>query len=132
MLDPGFGIELFDDDNEIIKLLRTAGPHPSDSARILYNMAYEVTTGIYDHTKNSAPLSVELLKDAERYDFNSSLFKAMSRYSMQGIKEKFGLSLIEYLELPKDYINMLTEISSREITRRTKEHEDLERRLRQN
>lgn len=129
MLDPDFGWGLFEDDNEIKRLLLTAGPHPSDSARVLYNMAYEVTTGIHDHRKQSGPFAVEQLKDPERYVYNSSLFKAMNRYVLQGIKERFGLSITEYLELPKEYIGMLSELSARDESRKKLEADEVGRKL---
>lgn len=85
-------------------------------------MGYDISTGIYDHENPtvSRPLAAEAAHPAESYSENSGIFHAMARYERQGIKDKFGLSLTEYLHLPRDYIEKLSNLLIQIGTRRKK------------
>lgn len=86
---------------------------PSDAAQVMLGMAYETTYGIYDHysSADNNPLSTVAMHPAEEYKELSGLYRAIERYERQGINNRFGLSLTEYLELPRDAIAMLTDIT---------------------
>lgn len=86
---------------------------PSDSAQVMLSMAYETTYGLYDHynVSDNNPLASVAMHPAEDYSELSGLYRAIERYERQGVNNRFGLSLTEYLELPRDTIAMLTNIT---------------------
>lgn len=97
----------------IDRLMSQSEPMPSDAAQVMLSMAYETTYGIYDHynPSDNDPLAPVAMHEAEQYKELSGLYRSIERYERQGIHNRFGLSLTDYLELPRDIIAMLTDIT---------------------
>lgn len=97
--------------------------------RIVLQDVYETEFGIFDHLKNSAarPLSSVAMHPAEDINTDSLLEESIRTYVVKGIKELYGLSLIEFLELPMDIIAMLLNIASEEQSRQRTTFADVER-----
>lgn len=78
-------------------------------ATVLKSAIYETASGIFDHTSPEAnPLSSVAMHPAEKYVESSGMYDSIRKYTERGIKDRYGLSLIEYLELPREFQNMLT------------------------
>jgi hypothetical protein len=113
VLNPRFGSSLFENDTPLDRMFQSFEEQTSDAAQILLSMGYDITTKIFDHMAPAnigAPMANEMAHEEERYSSNSGLYRSMERYERQNIKEKFGLSLIEYQSLPRDYIEKLSNI----------------------
>lgn len=94
------------------RLMDTAKPMASDEAQIMTLMAYDISFNICDHQNPSTgPLAVVEMHQAEQYRNESGLYRAMDRHHRQGVYKHFGLSLLEYLSLPPEVIEMITDIS---------------------
>jgi len=93
-------------------LLIHTEPVDSDAAQVLTSMAYDSSYGIYDHydPNNNNPLEVVGMHDAEMYHKASGLYKAIERYERYDIHNRFGLSLTEYLDLPRDIIDSISDV----------------------
>lgn len=97
-------------DNYLSKVINSTNIQDSVSSGILLSIGYDVTTGVFDHRKHpNKPFAVELAHDIERYNYNSGVYSAIERYIRQNIKDKFGLSLIEYLSMPRDYLEKISQ-----------------------
>jgi len=85
----------------------------SDAAQVLTGMAYESTYELHDHytPDNSNPLDTVAMHPGETYKEFSGLYRAIERYERYGIYTNFGLSLTEYLSLPRDLIDMLSDVT---------------------
>jgi hypothetical protein len=74
----------------------------------LYDL-FETHFGIHDHSKSSKtkPLSSVALHECEDNTETSLIYKAVERYTKLKINQLFGLNLIEFLSLPKEYCEKL-------------------------
>jgi len=74
----------------------------------LYDL-FETHFGIHDHSKSSKtkPLSSVALHECEDNTETSLIYKAIERYTKLKINQLFGLNLIEFLSLPKEYCEKL-------------------------
>lgn len=90
------------------KQYKDPATHGYVEASILTSSLYETASGIYNHldvTYN--PLATVAVHPAERYLQSSGLYNAIKKYTERGIKDRYNLSLIEYLELPREIHRML-------------------------
>lgn len=92
----------------------------TDADVVLYDM-YEVTYGIFNHIgmSKSKPLSSIALHESEDNTLSSHLYEAIDTYQKNGIKEIFGISLIEYLDLPTEICIKLLESASAEYSKKS-------------
>lgn len=84
----------------------------SDEAQVLNSLLYDIAYGIHDHNSpmSTNPLASVTQHPVEDYSNYSGLYRTIERYERQKVNEVFGLSLIEYLELPRYVTDMLTTI----------------------
>lgn len=81
----------------------------SDKAQIMLMMLYDITYNIHNHHANDAgPLDVVSMHPTENYHYDTALYKTICRYALTEVKETYGLSLVEYLSMPKHIVDMIT------------------------
>lgn len=92
--------------------LQTTAELDSDAAQVLNSMVYDVSFNIHDHYSpgSTNPLNTVAMHPREEYNKNSGLFRAIERFHRQEIYDRFGLSLEAYLGLPRDVLDMITEV----------------------
>ena len=95
------------------------GHYNSIDAKVLLTAYYEQTFGVFNHfnpeLNRTRPLASVALFEEEDINSGSYLEDVIEIYITSKIKEYFGLTLIEYLELPRDQITILIEISGKKI-----------------
>lgn len=76
---------------------------------------YEISSGVFDHTGKSKtkPLSSVAMHESEDNYYTSSLYQGIELYTKLEIKEFFNMSLVEFMNLPKDIHRMVCEISAK-------------------
>jgi hypothetical protein len=76
---------------------------------------YETSYGIFDHSKKlgKRPMASVAMHESEDVNKGSFLQEAIDTFVKRNIKDTFGLSILEYLELPSDICAMLTETAIR-------------------
>lgn len=81
---------------------------------------YEVHYGICNHLdrNNARPLASVALHPAEDINTGSFLEESIRLYISRNIKELYHLSLIEFMELPRDIVRMLCDIAGEENSRK--------------
>ena len=74
---------------------------------------YDVVYGFYNHHNTSVnrPLASVAFHQPEDINDSSLLEEAIRTYVDRGIKEVYGLNLIEFLDLPLDIIEMLMNVA---------------------
>lgn len=114
-MDRIYGLKRIHDNPLFDKTLRNTGVLSSDQAQVVCSMLYDVSFDIHDHYAASStnPLNTVAVHPREDYWELTGLYHTIMRYDQQDIKGRFGLSLTEYLDLPRDIIQMLTEIGDR-------------------
>jgi len=97
-------------------------------AKLVMTDLYETEFGIYNHlsSSNSRPLASVAMFDCEDINTDSLLEESIRTYVSKGIKDIYGLSLIEFLELPIDVIRMMFDIASDEQAKKNKTLSELE------
>lgn len=85
-----------------------------DTQIFLYDM-YEISSGVFDHTNQAKtkPLSSVAMHESEDNYYTSSLYQGIELYTKLEIREVFNLSLVEFMNLPKDIHRMVCEISAK-------------------
>lgn len=74
---------------------------------------YEEEYGICNHRSISGirPLSSVAMHPSEDFNTNSKLEEVLALYLQKNIREQYGLSITEFLDLPIDVIDMLIKVS---------------------
>ncbi len=87
---------------------------------VLYDL-YETIYGIYNHVSNNRnrPLASVAFHDSEDFTTGSLLEGSMKNYIEKNIGEFFKISYLEFMELPRDVIELMFEVAGREIKKRT-------------
>lgn len=86
-----------------------------DANLLLYDI-YEHETGIFNHAQrqDKRPLSSVALHETEENTSTSRLYMTIEAYKNKGIKDMFGLNLIEFLDLPSELCIYLMELANKE------------------
>lgn len=112
VVNPNFGYNVTRGDGSSIEhVLNNASPGSSSEAQVLLRLAYEIDYGIHDHTVDLGPLASIKMHETERYYKHSSMYRSITKYRLLRIKDNFNLSILEYLALPRDYQEMLEDIT---------------------
>jgi hypothetical protein len=113
--------KLKDAENFIVDLLRKVPRLNSVDAKIFLQDMYETFYGIYNHLdrNNKNPLATVMLHPSEDISAGSYLEDSIRLYISRGIKDLYGLNFIEFLNLPRDIIRLLLDISSEEASRKS-------------
>lgn len=82
-------------------------------SQIALRESFEVSFGVCAHDEYAGPLSLVEAHPAEDYSTGSSYENHVLRYIDHGIKDKFGLSLNDFLDLPRDEARKLFRISAK-------------------
>ena len=87
----------------------------SISATLLLREAYEISYEINDHDRPDAhPWSLVEQTQKEDYSSYSPLYHLFYRYRIRDIQKRWGLSITELLELPREFVDLIFEISKQE------------------
>lgn len=132
MLKPRFGLNVVGRDAELNKLLDNVKSLDSIQAQIVLRDAYDTSYGIYDHSNENPnrPMALVGMHPAENTTYHSRLYNAIRRYKIYDVKTHFGLSLTEFLELPREYttfiLGLLAEGKQAETNRQQKMLNEIE------
>lgn len=88
---------------------------------------YRTTYGIFDHINNKdVPLASSIIHEKENVDYSGKLERLFRNYVDKQINEIFKLTLLEYLELPSYISNIIDNICSDEIRKKSTILKDIE------
>jgi len=94
---------------------------------MLYKL-YETEFGIYNHLSHNRdkPLASVALHDSEDYCTESLVDDSMRTYIHRSIKEFFGLSYLEFIDLPRDIIETMLTVVDEEKAKKYHDMTELE------
>lgn len=90
---------------------------------------YETEYGIYNHLSGSKnkPLASVAMHSCEDINGGSLLEEAIQTYVSRHIKDIYGLSLVEFLELPIDVMELMFGIADKESAKKSNTLSDVEK-----
>lgn len=95
---------------------------------------YETTSGLYNHGdvvgREARPLALVELHPKEDTSTYSPLYRRMAEFHQLKIAEGWGLSLVEFLNLPYEYVEYILKLSKRDAAVAGKEATDALREMR--
>lgn len=95
---------------------------------------YDETYGIFNHGLVGAtrPLSSVAFHEAENVILNSPLEEALQQYVTNRIYDRFHITVLEFLDLPSDYIELMFKIAQQDTKQHSAIIDDLEQQLKVN
>ena len=112
-----FGYEFLEQPGVVERMLAKTNKGFGDSytTQLTLREEYQTVYGIYDHDNdNSRPLAAVAMLPKENVYTNDPLDEMLERYRLHRINEKFGLSLTEFLDLPRERVQRIFEICAKE------------------
>lgn len=102
------------DDNRIRIAMEKAPKLCSTDAELLLREAYEITYGLFNHDDMTVdrPLALVAMHPGENTAVGSTLYGRIEQFAELEIAKYFGISLIEFFELPTDVVNKIMETSA--------------------
>lgn len=103
----------------------------SVDASIVMSDLYDEAYGIFNHglVSGSRPLSSVAFHVAENIIHNSPLEEALQQYVSNRIFERFHLNIMEFLDLPADYIELMLKIAQQDTRKQNEIIDGLEHQL---
>lgn len=102
-------------------------------AQLLLQDIYETSYGIFDHSQaavdNSRPLALVAMHWEEDASTGSQLYERIELFKERQIYQIFGLSLTEFLDLPRDICTKILESCGKKQNEEGKVVDDITRRL---
>lgn len=104
----------------------------SYSVQLVLRESYEMMYRIFNHDGLEAkgrPLALVAMHPKEDATTFSRLHRTIQRYEKQGIKDMFGLSLTDFLNLPRDYVELLFRLAVEKMQAENPKIEQVARQL---
>lgn len=97
---------------------------------VMYDL-YESRYGIFNHLSGNKkrPLASVAMHSSEDINLDSLLEEAIRTYVKRDIKEIYHLSLVEFLDLPIDVIQVMLDIATEHTREKTNAISDVEKSL---
>jgi len=93
--------------------------------KIVLDELYQQIYGIYDHMSNPDPLAVCSSFESEEIEKMDPTRYMLDIYRNEGIKDQYGLTVLEFLDLPTNITKMLLDSGKKDRQREHKELEEL-------
>ena len=118
-----FALDVLDFDTPLLETISKLPRMNSIDGQIVLKDLYESQYHIFDHigNNNNRPLASVALHPGEEVVKDSLLEEIMRSYILKDIKKITGLSLIEYMDLPPDYIEIIDRLATEEEVKKYQE-----------
>lgn len=131
VIKPRFGVGNTPAREAIDDLLRADMELDAISARMVLLEEYETAYGIFNHNAPDAgPLALVQKHESEQVSEAGPLYNLIRRFHLHGIHERFGVSLLEFLDLPRDITDLLFSIATTSTATEDRGQRNAERHLR--
>ena len=119
---PGFGIRHHGAVTLLERILENAKSLDSIAAQLVIRDAYETQFGIFNHADPAAsPLALVEYRPKEDVSEYGGLYRTFYQYHLYEVNKEWGLSVDEFLSLPREYYSLILRISSEKAARQTVE-----------
>ena len=122
---------LLDRDQIVYDQVTTLPKLNSVDAAVVMGDLYDECYGIFNHglTGSTRPLSSVAFHEAENIIHNSLLEEALQQYISNHIYDRFHLTVMEFLDLPSDYIELMVKVAQADTKQQSTVIDTLEREL---
>jgi len=125
-----FGDRLVGEKGELDALIGSVDKLDSISAQLVLGDIYDTEYGITDHgSPNASPLSLVGFYPKEDYHTFGPMKQMFYKYVFYDVYKHTGLSLTEFLALPREYTSMLFDVITDENLRLTPEIDNITKNL---
>lgn len=116
-------------ESELDRLLSELPAIRPTSAELITRMAYQTEYGIFDHQKHgySRPLASVAFHDKEDVLEGGPLFTHIRKYHSRQIYKSFGLSLLEFMDLPVYITQLIYDIADNDAVSSDAVYRDVEK-----
>lgn len=102
----------------------------SGKAKIVLKDLYETRFGLYNHSApDRNPLSSILMNPGEEYLIDSPIRDLIEEFAVYNYGELWNISLIEFINLPRPYVELIRKIKDGVMKKRQAIVENVERGL---
>lgn len=92
------------------------------AAQLVIRDAYETQYGIFDHGDPAAgPLALVEYRAKEDVSEYGSLYRTFYQYHLYEVHKEWGVDIIDFLSMPREYCALMLRISSEKAARMTTE-----------
>lgn len=132
MLLPGFGVRFYNKPTILESILEKGKQLDNIAAQLVIRDAYETQYGIFDHgSAEAGPLALVEHRPKEDVTEYGSLYRTFYQYHLYEVHKEWGLSVTDFLNLPREYCALILRISSERAARLTKETNEQIRKTKQ-
>lgn len=110
----GFGYNV-EGTTEIDEVIRSVSKVNNTVSRILLQEAYDITYQIFDHNLGEHPFDLVLKRSKENVFEYGQTQRVIRRYVDRDVYKQFGLNLVEFLNLPREYTNLIFKVCSEKL-----------------
>lgn len=104
------------------KLLENGKKLDNIAAQLVIRDAYETQYGIFDHGDPAAgPLALVEYRAKEDVSEYGSLYRTFYQYHLYEVHKEWGVDIIDFLSMPREYCALMLRISSEKAARMTTE-----------
>lgn len=125
-----FGLSRVKEEGQLDALIRELPAVRPTAAEIITLSCYQTEYGIYNHDRlDRRPLSLVAMHPKEDVLEGGPLYSHVRKFFNYRIQKHFGLSLLEFLELPPYLVELLYDIAKADATQQDHTHRDVQRQL---
>ncbi|MNM09252.1 hypothetical protein D3C81_193350 [compost metagenome] len=115
---PGFGLDRIGAKGQLEMLLEQSKKVDNVTAQLILRDAYDVDFGVFDHINDrSRPLALVARHVKEDYCEYGGLYRAIYQYNVNEVGKRWNMSLVEFLDLPREYHRLILRICSEDAAR---------------
>ncbi len=96
-----------DENNVFYSTLREYPSKDGITNGMVLQEVYDIAFGVNDHSNDSSPLSLIKMHPTEDMHSRSMLYSRVKRYINMDIHQSTGLNLIDFLELPREMVELI-------------------------
>ena len=110
-----FGLDQLTESVELDRLLKVVEKVDSLSAQLLLREAYEISYRIHDHAFGTYHAwNLALNRPKENYCEYGTLYRTVHAYHLREVHKRFGYNLTEFLDLPRELVELIFKICETE------------------
>jgi hypothetical protein len=98
---------LEDENNVLYTTLKEYPTKDGITNEMVLQEVYDIAFGVNDHSNDSSPLSLIKMHPTEDVHSRSMLYSRVKRYINMDIHQSTGLNLTNFLELPREMVELI-------------------------
>jgi hypothetical protein len=120
-----------DAEDKLFSFIKTLPIYNSVDAKVVLTEFYETLFKLYNHYggDNSRPLASVAMHPHEDFTSRSLLEESIKSFARKNIKETFGINYLEFMNLPRDVVEMMTTAAYEELKKKVEANKEIQSEL---